>query len=117
MIHPPQEIRLKKDKKTLSVAFSAAEIYPLRAEYLRVNSPSAEVKGHGIGQEKLVFGKKNVEITSLEPVGSYALKITFNDGHDTGFYQWDYLKNLGETYENRWPAYLEQLEQKGLSRD
>lgn len=114
---PPMEIRLKKNRRTLSVAFSAADIFSLPAEYLRVQSPSAEVKGHGPGQEVLVYGKKDVSITSLEPVGEYALKIIFSDGHSTGLYTWTYLKELGQEMPMRWQAYLEKLEEQGKSRD
>ena len=113
---PPMEIRLKKDRRTLSVAFSALEIYALSAEYLRTQSPSAEVKGHGVGQEVLVYGKQDVEITGLEPVGEYALKIIFSDKHSTGLYTWRYLKELGEQQDVRWQGYLRQLEEQGKSR-
>lgn len=113
----PLEVRLKKDRRTLSVAFSSIDIYALPAEYLRVSSPSAEVKGHGSGQETLVYGKQDVSIANLEPVGDYALKIIFSDGHSTGLYTWNYLKQLGEEQPARWQVYLDKLEQQGRSRN
>ena len=113
----PLEIRLKENRRTLSVAFSSREIYVLPAEYLRVHSPSAEVKGHGKGQEKLVTGKQSVEISSLEPVGNYALKIIFDDGHDTGFFTWQYLKELGAEKEAYWQRYLEKVQISGGDRE
>lgn len=106
----PLEVRLKENRRTLSVAFSAREIYALPAEYLRVYSPSAEVKGHGQGQEKLVLGKKDVCISQVEVVGNYALKIRFSDGHDTGIFSWEYLNELGVDYASYWQRYLELIE-------
>lgn len=112
----PSEIRLSKDKALLTVVwgdFSAA----LPAEYLRVESPSAEVKGHGEGQARLVSGKRGVTIAGLEPVGSYAVKVVFSDGHATGLYTWDYLRELAQEKNQRWDAYERQLAAAGLSRD
>lgn len=112
----PSEIRLNKSKSELSVSFDDGTRYSFSAEFLRVNSPSAEVQGHSPDQRKTVGGKKNVLITSLEPVGNYAVKIFFDDGHDTGLYSWSYLAELGEEKEQRWGEYLEELEKKGMSR-
>ncbi len=113
----PTEIRLHKDKKVLSVSFDGGKSFDMTAEYLRVNSPSAEVQGHGPDQRKTVGGKRNVTITGLEPVGNYAVKITFDDGHNTGLYSWSLLHDLGETYEARWAIYLQELAAIGLARD
>jgi len=112
----PTELRLNKEKTTLQVSFDDGEIYDLSAEYLRVNSPSAEVQGHAPGERKTIAGKRNLTIADLEPVGNYAVKIRFADGHDTGLYSWAYLHELGETYTMRWRAYLKELEAKGLER-
>ena len=112
----PSEIRLNTPKTELTVTWpdkSAA----LRAEYLRVESPSAEVKGHGLGQARLVSGKSQVTITGVEPVGAYALKIIFSDGHNTGLYTWPYLRELAEQETIRWSAYVTDLEKAGLTRD
>lgn len=111
----PQEIRLTPDKKTLRVVF-ADRVFELPAELLRVESPSAEVKGHGPEQKKLVGGKKDVTIAALEAVGSYAVQITFSDGHRTGIYSFTYLRELGEKQPQLWQDYLRQLEEKGLTR-
>lgn len=113
---PPREVRLSPDKATLTVVWEDADA-KLRAEYLRVESPSAEVKGHGVGQARLVSGKQAVTIKALEAVGAYALKITFSDGHDTGLYTWDYLKELAAQEETRWAAYLADMNKAGLSRE
>lgn len=112
----PQELRLKDGGQVLSVNFDSGERFDLSAEYLRVESPSAEVKGHGPGQEQLVWGKRNVKIVGLEPVGNYAIKISFNDGHNTGLYSWPYLLQLGRDYESIWQAYLGKLAEAGLGR-
>ena len=101
----------------MSVAFDSGECFDLEAEYLRVESPSAEVKGHGPGQEQLVWGKRNVHIARLEPVGTYAVKIVFNDGHSTGLYAWSYLLKLGRERDAIWTAYLGKLAAAGLGRD
>lgn len=113
----PTEIRLKKDRKALAVSFDSGESYELAAEYLRVASPSAEVQGHSPEQRQTVPGKKNVEIMKVEPVGNYAVKLHFDDLHDTGIYSWTYLRTLGAEHEERWGQYLAELEEKGLSRE
>lgn len=100
----------------LRIAFDTGETLALEAEYLRVESPSAEVKGHGPGQEQLVWGKRNVKIRTLEPVGTYAVRILFDDGHSTGLYTWPYLLKLGRERDGIWQAYLGRLEQAGVSR-
>jgi len=110
------EIRLKKAEKLLEVSFEDGATFRLPAEYLRVESPSAEVKGHGPGQQQLVAGVSHVGIAKLEPVGHYAIRIIFDDGHDTGLYSWSYLHELGREYDQRWRAYLIALEETGLSR-
>jgi DUF971 family protein len=112
----PSEIRLSTDKRVLQVVWGE-NTAALPAEYLRVESPSAEVKGHGIGQAKLVSGKRNVTISGVEPVGSYAVKLVFSDGHSTGLYTWNYLKELAEAQAERWDAYVRELAAAGLSRD
>ncbi|MEM1049465.1 MAG: DUF971 domain-containing protein [Pseudomonadota bacterium] len=113
----PTEIRLSGDKRTLSVTFDDASSYALEAEYLRVMSPSAEVQGHSPDQKKTVPGKRTVEIMSVESVGNYAVRLTFDDLHDTGLYSWAYLQKLGRERETLWAQYLAELEAKGLSRD
>jgi DUF971 family protein len=113
----PTEIRLKKDRRALAVSFDSGESYELPAEYLRVTSPSAEVQGHSPEQRQTVPGKRNVEIMKVEPVGNYAVKLHFDDLHDTGIYSWTYLRTLGAEHEERWAQYLAELEEKGLSRD
>jgi DUF971 family protein len=113
---PPEEIRLKDHGRMLEISYGANETYALSAEYLRVESPSAEVKGHGPGQEVTVAGKKNVRILRLAPVGHYALRIIFDDTHDTGLYTWSYLRELGRDEKTRWPAYLAKLSEKKLTR-
>lgn len=113
----PSELRLAKDRKTLTVSFESGEKFDLSAEFLRVLSPSAEVQGHTPSQRQTVPGKRNVEIMSLTPVGHYAVRITFTDLHDSGIYSWDYLWQLGAEREERWAAYLAELAEKGLSRD
>ena len=112
----PVELRLAKNGLTLTVAFDDGQSFELPAEYLRVESPSAEVKGHGPGQEQLVFGKRNVIILRLEPVGTYAIRVIFADGHNTGLYTWDYLAKLGREQETIWNAYLAKLESEHRSR-
>jgi DUF971 family protein len=113
---PPEEIRLKDHGRKLEITYGAGETYVLSAEYLRVESPSAEVKGHGPGQEVTVAGKKNVRILRLAPVGHYALRIIYDDGHDTGLYTWSYLRELGRDETTRWPAYLQKLADEKLTR-
>jgi DUF971 family protein len=112
----PVELRLKKAEKLLEVAFDDGTHFRLPAEYLRVESPSAEVQGHGPGQKTLVAGRAHVGIIELEPVGNYAVRITFDDLHNTGIYSWTYLYELGVQYQKRWRAYLDGLAANGLSR-
>jgi DUF971 family protein len=112
----PTEIKLHQKSRVLEIAFDDGRIFRLPFEYLRVFSPSAEVRGHGPGQEVLQAGKRDVDIRHVEPVGSYAIQPTFSDGHDTGIYSWDYLYELGVEQEARWAAYLNQLEAAGQSR-
>jgi DUF971 family protein len=113
----PVELRLKKTEKLLEVAYDDGSRFRLPAEYLRVESPSAEVQGHGPGQKTLVAGRAHVGIIALEPVGNYAVRITFDDLHETGIYSWAYLYELGVEYEKRWRAYLDGLAANGLSRE
>jgi len=115
--HWPTEIRLKKAEKRLEIDFDDGTTFRLSAEYLRVESPSAEVQGHGPGQKQLVPGKAKVGIAGLEPVGNYAVRILFDDGHGTGIYSWAYLRTLGAEQETRWRNYLAALESAGLSRE
>jgi DUF971 family protein len=103
----PRELRLRRDGRELELDFDSGEHYVLSAEYLRTHSPSAEVKGHGPGQEVLVLGKQDVRILDLEPVGSYAVRPIFDDGHSTGLYSWDYLLKLGREKDALWSSYLE----------
>ncbi|MEM8643546.1 MAG: DUF971 domain-containing protein [Pseudomonadota bacterium] len=112
----PTELKVDKDKRVLTVSFDDGARFDLPAEALRVLSPSAEVQGHSAAQRVTVPGKKNVRIVQLEPVGTYAVRITFDDGHNTGLYMWDYLRDLGENREARFGAYLSELAKKGLSR-
>ena len=102
----PTELRLDPAKATLVVAFDSGERFPLPAEYLRVESPSAEVQGHSQDQKQIVRGKEKVKIDALEPVGNYAVRIAFDDGHDTGLFSWDYLHELGREHRTKWAAYL-----------
>jgi DUF971 family protein len=113
----PTEIRLSKDRRTLTVAFDNDESHALAAEYLRVFSPSAEVQGHSPEQRQVVGGKREVEVIKIEPVGNYAVRLHFDDLHDTGIYSWSYLRELGNDYDELWPRYLSELEERGLSRD
>jgi DUF971 family protein len=113
----PTEIRLHQKSRLMEIAFADGKTFRLSYEYLRVHSPSAEVRGHGPGQEVLQAGKKGVDVRSLEPVGSYAVQPAFSDGHSTGIYSWDYLYFLGENQERLWKEYLEKLAAAGASRD
>ena len=113
----PTEIMLHKKSRTLEISFDDGARFTLPAEYLRVYSPSAEVQGHGPGQEVLQLEKESVEIETLEQVGNYALLIRFDDGHDTGIYSWDTLYTLGSEYDIRWQQYLDRLEAGGHVRD
>jgi DUF971 family protein len=112
----PTELRLDAAKQVLSVSFDTGERYALRAEYLRVESPSAEVQGHGGDRKKTVGGKRDVTIARLEPVGNYAVRIVFDDGHDTGLFSWDYLHELGRDEQAKWDAYIRALRVGGLHR-
>jgi DUF971 family protein len=112
----PTEIRLDRAARILHVAFENGVHFALPAEYLRVESPSAEVQGHGPGQKTILGGKQLVGITAVEPVGHYAVRLKFDDGHDTGIFSWDYLHELGVEHEQRWAAYLAALAARGLSR-
>jgi DUF971 family protein len=113
----PVELRLKPDKRTLEIAFDDGSRFGLSAELLRVTSPSAEVQGHSEAQRKTVGGKRNVQILSIDPVGNYAVRIGFDDLHDTGIYSWDFLRELGLDTEARMQSYLDDLAAKGLDRD
>jgi DUF971 family protein len=113
----PTEIRLSAAKKTLSVTFEDGRSIALDAEYLRVMSPSAEVQGHSAAERKTVGGKVNVTILAVEPIGNYAVRLVFDDGHNTGLFTWAYLDELARDREARWSAYLAALAQKGLARD
>ena len=113
---PPEELRLKGQGRVLAITYPGGESHGLSAEYLRVESPSAEVRGHGPGQEITVPGKRYVTILGLEPVGHYAVRIKFSDGHSTGLYTWAFLRELGRDREARWQAYLDKLAAQKLSR-
>ncbi len=113
----PSEIKLHQKSRQLEISFPDGKTFTLSHEFLRVNSPSAEVRGHGPGQEVLQSGKRNVAITGLEPVGNYAVQPTFSDGHDTGIYSWDLLYDLGSHQEELWQDYLARLEAAGANRD
>ena len=113
----PTELRLSRDKRSLRVAFDDGAAFDLPAEYLRVMSPSAEVQGHSPSERKTVPGKRDVAIINIEPVGNYAVKLIFDDLHDTGIFGWDYLFELGVKHEERWRNYLGELDARGLTRD
>lgn len=113
----PTDIRLHRRSRELELSYPGGETYRLPCEYLRVYSPSAEVMGHGPGQEVLQTGKLHVSITAIEPVGNYAVQLVFDDGHDTGLYAWDYLYRLCTERETRWQRYLDRLAEAGASRD
>ena len=113
----PSEIKLHQKSRRLELSYENAESFMLDFEYLRVFTPSAEARGHGPGQETLQTGKRNVDIERIEPVGTYALRFIFSDGHDSGLYSWDLLYNLGKHHDELWPDYLKQVEEQGLSRD
>ena len=114
---PPEEIRLKDHGRILEVQYGPNETYALAAEYLRVESPSAEVQGHGPGQKTIVAGRRHVGILALEPVGNYAVRIRFDDLHDTGIFSWAYLHELGRRHDQLWRTYLHGLAEQGLSRE
>jgi DUF971 family protein len=113
----PTEIRLRRAEKCLEVDFDDGGRFSLPAEYLRVESPSAEVQGHGPKERKIIPGRRHVGILSVEPVGNYAIRILFDDLHDTGIYSWDYLRTLGREQSSRWQVYLNALASRGWSRD
>jgi DUF971 family protein len=113
----PTDIVLHNQSRMLEIAFEDGARYKLPFEFLRVYSPSAEVRGHGPGQETLQVGKRDVMITEIEPAGSYAIKLVFDDGHDSGLYSWEYLHELGKYQDAMWHDYLTKLEAAGASRD
>ena len=113
----PTEIRFKKAEKTLDITFDDGTEYSYPAELLRVESPSAEVQGHGPGQKTIVAGRRHVSILEIEPVGHYAIRLVFDDLHDTGIFSWSYLLELGAHMEERWTTYLATLVTSGLRRD
>ena len=113
----PSEIRLKAEEKTLEVDFDDGSRFSYPAEYLRVESPSAEVQGHGPGEQSIVSGRRGIGIVGLQPVGNYAVRIKFEDGHDSGIFSWETLYRLGAHQAILWQCYLEDLESAGLSRD
>ena len=113
----PQGIFVTKSKDTLRIEYAEEKQHKLRAEYLRVFSPSAEVRGHGKGQEILQFGKRHVVISGIQKSGNYAIQITFSDGHNSGIFTWDYLYDLAENYTDYWIGYLGRLHVAGQSRD
>ena len=115
--HVPTEIKLHQKSRQMEISFSDGQRFELSYEFLRVYSPSAEVRGHGPGQEVLQAGKKNVDITALEPVGSYAVQPCFSDGHDSGIYSWDYLYEIGRDRDRLWQQYLQRVEAAGVSRE
>ncbi len=112
----PTELRLRTDRKILVISFDDGESYELSAEYLRVRSPSAEVQGHSPAERRIVAGKRDVQISELHPVGNYAVRLVFDDLHSTGIFTWDYLLELGRNRETYWRQYLDELQQKSLSR-
>ena len=113
----PTEIRLHQKSRLLEIAFADGASFRLPCEFLRVYSPSAEVRGHGPGQEVLQAGKKDVEITRIDPVGSYAIQLAFSDGHDTGIYSWDLLYDYGKNQDEMWRHYLQRMKEAGASRE
>jgi DUF971 family protein len=113
----PTEIKLHQQSRILEIAFADDSRFEFPCEFLRVYSPSAEVRGHGPGQETLQVGKKNVEITAIEPVGTYAINLTFSDGHDSGIYSFSYLYDLGKNQGSLWEEYLQRMEAAGASRE
>jgi DUF971 family protein len=116
-VQAPEAIKYSSGRRLLTLAFSGDETVELSAELLRVLSPSAEVQGHGSGQEVLQTGKKNVGITDIQPVGHYAVQLSFDDGHSSGLYTWAYLAQLAENKDRLWAEYLTKLAQAGESRD
>lgn len=116
-VHRPTEIRLKRGEKVLEIDFEDGRTFRLPAELLRVESPSAEVQGHSPSQKVVVAGRRHVGIMGVEPVGTYAVRIRFDDLHDTGLYTWDWLYALGDNQEAIWSNYVQVLEERGLKRD
>lgn len=112
----PTDITLNQKARELTITWPGDETHTMSCEYLRVNSPSAEVRGHGPGQETLQIGKENVSITAIEPVGHYAVKLVFDDNHDSGLYDWNLLYDLGKNQEQYWAEYLEKLKAAGYER-
>ena len=112
----PTEIRLRRTSRVLEITFPPDTRYSLSFEYLRAHSPSAEVQGHGPGQDVLQIAKENVQVLRVEPVGHYAVRLIFDDGHDTGLYSWKYLRELGDTFDERWARYLKRLDGIGYER-
>ncbi|RNL67103.1 gamma-butyrobetaine hydroxylase-like domain-containing protein [Zhongshania marina] len=117
MSQAPTDIKFRKQSQQLELSYASGEQFALDSEFLRVHSPSAEVRGHGAGQETLQTGKLNVQITELIPVGNYALQLVFSDGHDSGIYSWTYLRELCEQRDALWKAYLQKLDDNKASRD
>ena len=113
----PTELRLHKDRRTLTITFDNRETFDLSAEYLRVKSPSAEVQGHSPDERKTVAGKKDVAILEVHSIGNYAVRLVFDDMHSTGIYSWDYFAELGRNRARKWQDYVDELASKGLSRD
>jgi DUF971 family protein len=109
----PTELRLDKAKTTLTVTFDTGESFALPAEYLRVESPSAEVQGHSPAEKQIVTGKEDVTITAIEPIGNYAVRLVFDDGHDSGLFSWDYLHQLGREMQTKWVGYLTSQGRRG----
>ena len=116
MTHTPTELRVKQADRLLVVAFDNGDVFELPFEYLRVHSPSAEVRGHGPGQEVLQTGKERVGVSKIEPVGHYAVRLVFDDGHDSGLYTWQYLHELAVNQDEYWRRYLDRLEAAGYAR-
>jgi DUF971 family protein len=112
----PKEIQLHQQSRILEITYEDGEHFELPCEYLRVYSPSAEVRGHGPGQEVLQLGKEDINITAIEPVGHYAVKLVFDDGHDSGIYAWEYLYDLGANQQQKWQQYLDRLKEAGYQR-
>jgi len=116
LTHRPTKIKMHTQSRTLELVYSDQSSNAISYELLRVYSPSAEVKGHGVGNEKLQVGKQDVEISKIEPVGNYAIKICFDDGHDSGIYDWNYLFDMGQNQKEKWNDYLDRLQKAGFIR-
>lgn len=113
----PSKLNYHREQAVLQITWPDQLTAELSAEFLRVHSPSAEVRGHGVGQDVLQTGKKDVAVSAIEPAGRYAVKITFDDGHDSGLYDWNYLRSLCENQDTLWQSYLQKLQQAGASRE